>query len=202
MSRSSSPGVELIPGQVSFIVVSDATLLDSLGASRWVWTAEQKRALDDLPPLQLPVILENLAVEVWDEEHGDEKRDTGTHTKNGARELPILQVDSRGATFPYDQHRQEGRREEEVKWHSNEGHLYWIFRAHDSVLGGEEDDGRKNAGDAWSDGPGGEDLGDTVPRPVHTIGADGSNTHANNTTHDRVGCRYGHSEACCDCKPY
>lgn len=163
MSRRSSPGVKLIPGKMSFIVVPDATLLDSLGASRWVWTAEQKRALNDLPPLQLPVVLENLAVEIWDEEHGDEKRDTGTHTKNGPRELPILQVDSRGATFPYDKHRQEGRREEEVKRHGNEGHLYWVLLAHDSVLGREEYDGREDPRNARRDCPRGEDLGDTVP---------------------------------------
>jgi hypothetical protein len=93
VSRSSSPGLKRFPGQVSLVVVSDPTLLHALGAGWWLGPPEEKRTLDDMPRLQLPVILEDLAVKVWDEEDSDQERNTSTHTEDGSRELPIFQVD-------------------------------------------------------------------------------------------------------------
>ena len=74
----------------------------------WLWghvaALEKKRTVEDMVPLELPIILDEKAVEVWQEEDGDEKRNTECNTQDGANNDRIAGVLKSSSALPDDKH--------------------------------------------------------------------------------------------------
>lgn len=119
-----------------------------------------------------------------DRQKGATNGDTHNRAKRGGN-TPIIEVEGSG-TLPDDQHGENTRGQREVEWHSDHGHAKRIAGAEDSVLGEEEKHSTEGSGQAGSDTPGSEDLRDTVPRPVDTVGTDGCETDTDDTSDDAV----------------
>jgi hypothetical protein len=77
--------------------------------------------------------------------------------------------------------------EAEVDRHHEEGGSDWVLALQDTVLGDGEDNGTENSSKSRSDGPGSENLGNTLPAPGDVVCSNCRDTHADNTTHDGVG---------------
>jgi hypothetical protein len=56
----------------------------------------------------------------------------------------------------------------------------------DSILGDRKDDCTENASDTGGNGPGGEDLGYSLPTPIDAISTHNSNTSPDDTPHNRM----------------
>ena len=78
--------IELLAGEVAVVEVADSAL-EVLGSRRDGTTLEQQRALEDVPGADLPVLLDDDAVEVREEEEGAEQSDTGADGDNDTGNL-------------------------------------------------------------------------------------------------------------------
>lgn len=97
-----SIGLQFFQGLVAFVEVADG--LHMRRARRHFTTAQEKRALDDMPGLELPVAQDDPTVEPGAKENSRDERDTSTNTKHSASNLTTLQVDSAATTLPDDKH--------------------------------------------------------------------------------------------------
>lgn len=95
-------GLQLLQGLVACIVVSNAS---HMGRTRGHFTtAQEKRALNEIPGLELPVAQDDSAVEPGAKENSREEGDASTNTNHGTSNLTTLQVNSAAATLPDDKH--------------------------------------------------------------------------------------------------
>ena len=88
---SSTLGCELLGSQVAGVKVADTS--NTLGPGSGFGTAEQERALDDFPAFQLPVFLDDLAVQEGDEESGDDDGHTTTDSECDTNGLLVSELD-------------------------------------------------------------------------------------------------------------
>lgn len=91
MGLSSAAGLKLFSGLVTLIKVPDAR--NAFGTRSGLRAAEQKRSLDDFPALELPVLLNDLAVKEGDEEGSDDKSNTTTDTEGDTDGLIVSELD-------------------------------------------------------------------------------------------------------------
>ncbi|GKT57916.1 hypothetical protein ColTof3_05255 [Colletotrichum tofieldiae] len=84
-NNTATGGFKFLLGHVTGVEVTDATAAWGLGA------AEQERAEEDVVPAQLPVILDDHAVQPRDEEDGDEQSPSSTNTNNHTGGLGIVE---------------------------------------------------------------------------------------------------------------
>lgn len=157
----------------------------------WLWwrvaTAEEERAHEDHVPLELPVLLDENAVKIWQEEESRDKCHSSSNTEDGSAGLAGGEIWESLSALPDDQHGENGGSDTEVDRNHEEGVADWVRASEDSVLGDGEDDGTEASSDHWSNTPGGEDLCDTSPSPVNSFGSNGRDTHADDTSHYGVG---------------
>lgn len=84
--------LELLHSEVTSVVVLNDLM--SLRRLRWFCTAQEQRAKWDVPPSELPIILDQDSVEPRKEEDSDKKRNRGTNTDNDADGLRIVELDA------------------------------------------------------------------------------------------------------------
>lgn len=200
LTAGTSKILKLLAGKVTLIEILD-TSLGTLGLSRGVGALEQERAHGDVPPAELPVVDDDDTVEPGQEEDGDDQSPGGTDTNDQASSLAISEGNGDGTTLPHDKHGKKGGSDTEVDGSEEETLPDGLASKHDSILGDEEDDGTKGTSQTGRDDPSEEDRHDTRADalvelgPVNTIGANQSDTHANNTAHDGVSSRDGKTNA-------
>ena len=163
---------------------------DDLVALWLLWdltAAEEERTLEDIVPSELPVLLDKNAVKVWKEEEGGKESKSSSNTEDCTADLAGGEIWECLGPLPDDQHGKNGGSDTEVDRNHEESIADWVRAFKDSVLRDGEDDGTKASGNQWSNTPGGEDLCDTAPSPVNSLSSNGCDTHADDTSHDRVG---------------
>lgn len=139
------------------------------------------------------LVLDNNSVQPGNEEDADDDGPSGTNTDDQTNSLGISEVDLDLTTLPDNQHGKERGGNAEVDGDKSKTLHDGVASQHDSVLGNEEDDGSKATSKTGGDNPGKEHRDDTGADalvelgPVDTVGADESNTHSDDTTHDGVG---------------
>jgi hypothetical protein len=68
VALASALGLKLLSSKNTSVEILDATSLDTFRAGRRLRAAEEERTLDDLPGAELPVVLDDTAVEEGDED--------------------------------------------------------------------------------------------------------------------------------------
>ena len=110
---ASAASIELLTGKVALVVVANNTL--EVGRRRRnLATAEEERTLEDVPAVELPVLLDDDAVHPGNEEEGDEESEGGTSGDNNAGNLGFGQVNFVVTALPEQQHSNEGAGKPEV----------------------------------------------------------------------------------------
>jgi hypothetical protein len=184
--------VELLAGHVAGVEVTDTTR-STVGLDRGLGTLQQERAHGNVPPAELPVVLDDNAIQPGNEEDGDKESPGGTDTNNHTGSLSIVEGDLDGTTLPDDKHSKEGSGETKVDGDKEQTLEGRVGSEHDGVLGDQEDDDGEGSRDTGGDDPGQEDGDDTGADlttvevgPDDVVGTDKRNTHTNDTTHDGV----------------
>ena len=172
--------------------------------SRGNWASsrasEEERALDDVVLLQLPVLPDQFDVEEGQDEDAREESNATGNTKDGTDgrcSSPVVKVEGCSA-LPDDEHGQDSGCQSVEDRNHDHAHLERVLRLHHTVLGEEEEDGTESSRDTRGNGPGGENLGNTTPGPVDTVGSDGSEANTDDTADDAVGCRDWKTDPCCE----
>lgn len=99
---SGTLGLQFLEGLVAPIVVTDGLNMGRTG--RDFTTAEKKRAVDQIPRLELPVTLDDPAVDPGAEENGRDKSHPNGNTNNGSSYLRPFEVNPAAATLPDNKH--------------------------------------------------------------------------------------------------
>lgn len=154
-------GIELLTSQVTLVEVADGAL-EVGGRGRDRTTAEEERALDQVVSLDLPILLDDDAVEPRDEEDGHEETPSGTSSDDDTGDLGLGEVDLVAATLPDEKHDDEGSSEPEVEGNEDETLHGWVSSEEDAILGGEEENRGKDTREHRSNDPSQEDLNHTL----------------------------------------
>lgn len=199
--------VELLAGQVTSVEVTDTTS-STLRLGRRLGALKQERAHSDVPPAELPVILDDNAVQPGDKEDGDNESPGGTDTNDHTGGLSIVEGDLDRTTLPDDKHSKESSGETKVHGDEEETLEGGIGSKHNGVLGDEEDDDSESTRDTRGNDPRkehgddtGADLTGGEVGPDNIVGTNERNTHTNDTTHDGVSGRDGETHASAEGKP-
>lgn len=138
------------------VEVLNGSLASGVGGS--IGAAQKERAKRNVPPAELPVVLDDDAVKPGHEEDGNDEGPAGAHTHDGSGNLGVSQVDGVTATLPEEQHGQEAGSDAKVDRHREEGLVDGVASEHDTILGDEEDDSTKSTRKPGGNNPGEEDL--------------------------------------------
>jgi hypothetical protein len=156
-SALSTALVKLLTGKMALIEVANNTL-EVLGGGRDGAAAEEKRAKEDVVGLDLPILLDDNAVQPGDEEDGHEKTPTSTSSNNDTWDLLLSEVDLVRAALPDQKHDNERGGGPEVEGDEDETLDGRALAEEDTVLGEEEDCGTEDTGKHRGDDPSKEDL--------------------------------------------
>lgn len=156
-SALSTALLELLTGKVALVEVANNTL-EVVGGRRNGTTAEEERAKEDVVGLDLPILLDDNAVQPGDEENGHEKTPASTSSDNDTGDLLLSEVDLVRATLPDQKHDDERRGGPEVEGDEDETLDGRALAEENTVLGEEEDCGTEDTGKHRGDDPSKEDL--------------------------------------------
>lgn len=112
----------------------------SLRCIGWCFTEEEGRTSPDIPKLESIILLQDLAVDVWDEEEGGEDEKTESNTKSDAGNEPswlLVKTEIWGSLVD-DGERANGSCNQEEEWRSENGILERILSCVDSLHGVSE----------------------------------------------------------------
>jgi hypothetical protein len=199
-AASTTKTIELLTGEVTLVEILDTTS-STLGLSGRRRATEKERTLEDVPPAKLPVVADDEAVEPRDKEDGDEKSPSGTDTNDHTSGLSVVEGDLDATTLPDDKHGKERGSDTEVDGSEEKTLPNRLASQHNTILGNKEDDSSESTRETRSNDPSKKDRNDTRANtlielsPVNTISTNERNTHADNTTHDRVSRRDGKTDA-------
>lgn len=99
---SGTLGLQFLEGLVAAIVVTDGLNIGRTG--RDFTPAEDKRAVDQIPRLELPVTPDDPAVDPGAKENGRDKSHPNGNTNNSSSYLRPLEVNPAAATLPDNKH--------------------------------------------------------------------------------------------------
>jgi hypothetical protein len=95
-------------GDVRLVVLEGAVVVvheNMIRGHGWnLATLEEERTVENVPRLQLPILLDEDTVEVWKKEDGGKETDTGSNNKNAAKENTEFSNLDLGSTLPHDKH--------------------------------------------------------------------------------------------------
>ena len=150
-------GLELLGGKVTLVEVLDGALVVGRGG-RDLAAAEEERAHEDVVPLELPVLLDDQAVDPGDEESGNEQTESSTSGNDDTGELSLGEVDLVVTTLPDEQHSNQGAGEPGEDGESNETLHDGVGSEENGIFRDGEEDGTSNTRENGGDDPGKEDL--------------------------------------------
>lgn len=153
---------------------------------------EQKRALEDHPPAEGVVLLDDLGVDIRDEEEGGDEGEAETGAEGDGGDVPsgLLVEAEPGRALVDDGQGAHGARDEEEGRGGVDGPGQGVLAHVDGELDEHEDDGAEAGGDEGGHGEAGEDgaeAGTLVPAPVDLAGADGGDANTGDGGDEGVG---------------
>jgi hypothetical protein len=161
LAESSSTGsatlVKLLAGKVTLVEVADDTL-EVVGSRGNRSTTKEEGTLDDVPGLELPVLLDDDTVQPRDKEDGHEKTPTSTSSNDDTRDLLLSELDLVRTTLPEKKHYNEGGSEPEVEGDKDKTLDGRALSEEDGVFCEEEDAGSEDTREHRGDDPSKEDL--------------------------------------------
>lgn len=173
-------------GAVAFLVLDDGVVGDSSNISISGGGAlEEKRALDNHPPLDGVVLLDNLRMEERNEEEGRQDKERSADTKGDTGDVPVwllAQTQTR-RTLVDDRQGTDGASNEEEARSGPDRPRNGILANKNRELDEAVDDGRESSRNGRRHAETCEDSTETfafVPAPPDIFGASDSNTDTSN----------------------
>lgn len=156
-------------------------------------TLEQKRAADDIPPLEGVVLLDDLGVDVGDEEDGGQEEETEANAERHGNDVPggLLGETKLGGALVHDGERADGAGNQEEEGRGPHSPGNGVLAHVDDDLDQHEDDGAEASSNSRGHGQTGEDGTESraaVPAPLNTANTSRGNTDTGNGRDERV-CR-------------
>lgn len=197
--------LEVFLSSLASIVVLDDLDIDTLRNRGDGAAAEQKRAIEDVPSLEGPVLENEEAVKIREEEDDDKKGDGGSDTEDSTGDFghtPVIEVKG-SSTLPDDQHGQDTAGERKVERNHDESPLERVRALEHTVLGDGEEDGAESTSNGRRNNPRSNDGSNTsaIPSPIDFVGTESGHTHTNDTADDAVGGGNGQAEGGSDREP-